>query len=131
MFVAANEGKTKILQIALGRATANDLILALYKNDYTPVTSSTKASFTESTGEGYANITLAKSGWTFVNSLDVTTASYAERTFTYTGAEVIYGYYVYDSVDNILIGAERFPGGAHSISSDGAQQKITPNITLT
>ncbi len=89
-----------------------NLSLRLYSNNYIPVEGSTLASFTEVTGGGYAAKTLAAGGWT-TTAGDPSFGTYAQQTFTFTGATggpgTIYGYYIVDT-SNVVRWAERFPG---------------------
>jgi hypothetical protein len=115
----------------LNKSAPDDCKLKLYKNNVTPAEADVVGSYTESTGAGYAAIALTGANWTVTTATGTTTASYAQQTFTYTGAEAnIYGYYVVDSAGTTLLWAERFSDGPYSIPGGGGSVKITPQIQL-
>lgn len=123
-------GEENLLARMLNNASPDNVNLHLYTNNYTPTSSDTVASYTESTGAGYALITLTGSSWVIAGPTPAT-ASYPQVTFTYTGAEpVLYGYYVTNNANTILEWAERFTDGPYSIPSGGGSVKITPKISL-
>lgn len=116
----------------LTKAMANGLSLKLYTNNYDPVVGSTNANFTEATGGGYAAITLTGGSWTIgTDGSGNPQASYAQQTFTFTGALTtnpnIYGYYITDGTT--VVAAEKF-GTARTPANNGDAEKITPIIKL-
>lgn len=126
-----NTAEAILLGRMLNNLTPSDCKLKLYTNDRTPAEADVLGSYTESTGSGYAAIALTGASWTITTVTGTTTASYAQQTFTYTGAEAsIYGYYVVDSAGSNLLWAERFSDGPYAIPSGGGSVKITPQISL-
>jgi hypothetical protein len=112
-------------------AGGNNLTLKLFTNDVTPLDTDTAATYTEASGGGYAAKTLTNGSWTIAG--DPKTASYAEQTFTFTGAlsggATVYGYYVVDA-DNKLKWAERLPV-AQTPATSGDEIKPTPKFKLS
>jgi hypothetical protein len=127
--VVPNDVVANILDTFL---TTADLKLKLFSNNYTPIKTSDVTDFTEVAGGGYAEITLDKDEWT-ITPLDVSTATQAEKTFTFTGATsapgTVYGYYVVDA-GGVLLWAERFSAIVVPFTPEnGSTIAITPRIT--
>lgn len=100
----------------------------LYQVDKTPAETDTAAGYTEVNTGGYALITLS-STWT-IGVADPTEASYVQVSFDFTSAATVYGYYVTDNANSILLWAEKFSDGPYNIPSGGGSVKITPKIQL-
>jgi hypothetical protein len=124
-----NAGEVQLLGIAINNVANENLLLKLFSTNVTPAEADTPASYTEVTATGYAAITLTKGSWSVANVAGVTTASYAEQTFTMTAATACYGYYVVGATSGILYWAESF-GSNYAIPAGGGSIKITPKITL-
>jgi len=119
-----------LLETMLNKTAATNVKLKLYINDRTPAEGDNVGSYTESTGAGYAAVTLTGASWTVATN-GTTTAEYAQQTFTYTGVEAnIYGYYVTNNSGAQVLWAERFTDGPYSIPAGGGSVKITPEIEL-
>ena len=121
-------GEVLLLEYALNKTEPTEVKLKLFKNDYTPVEGSVVADFTESDGAGYAAIVLAGANWTIATSVGVTTAEYAQQTFTLTGAITHYGYYITNNNGSQVLWAERFSDAPHTIPSGGGTEKITVKL---
>lgn len=131
--VVTNGGKGIIGDYSVNKqATSQNLILKLFKNDFTPVLGSVVGDLTEATFTGYSAITLTGASWTNTPG-DPVTMSYAEQTFTSSAdqtAQSIYGYYLVRATGGELIIAERFTGGAVTIQNNGDAIRITPSFTV-
>jgi hypothetical protein len=123
--VVPNIGDQKSLAYIVGSATNGNLKLHLYNNNYTPSKGDTLSNYTESIGAGYAAQTLTSTTWTIATVSNVTTATYSAVTFTYTGADNLYGYYVTDAASANLLWAEAFPS-VFNIPSAGGSVTVTP-----
>jgi hypothetical protein len=125
-------GEARLLANALNKATPANQTLKLFVNDVTPGESDTAATYTAAAGGGYADKTLTGSSWTVASVGGVTTASYAEQVFTFTGVlttnPTIYGYFVVDAADGVLLWAER-AGSTFVPTNNGDTYKVTPAIT--
>lgn len=132
--VIPNGGEVIALSYLVNKvATTRDLILRLYKNNYTPVEGSAVGNFTESTFTGYSAATLTGASWT-VTGADPTTATYAQVPFTSSAnqtTELCYGYYITRTTDADLVAAELFSDGPYSITNLNDAIKITPQINAT
>jgi len=143
--LAGNQGEILMLKRILGSQSSGDtlgdsLFLRLYKNNYTPIEGDTWLSFTESDGTGYAAIAVPGdsalgSGWTYATAAgDTVSATYTQQTFTYSGGDTLYGYYVTTrdgaTGDTTVLWAEEFTDGPYTIPSGGGTIKITPKIQL-
>jgi hypothetical protein len=125
-----NQGEQLILEAAVGKVAGQNLVMRLFTNNYTPVEGSVESNFTEASGNGYGAITLTAASWSFAGG-DPSTLSYAEQTFSFTGAlGNVYGYYFTQVTSGKLIWAERFSNGPYNIQNNGDAIKITPQITL-
>ncbi len=111
----------------------NALTLKLYTNDLAPVDTHTAGSYAEASGGGYAAKTLSSGSWTVSAGADPSRATYANQTFTFTGAldstNVVYGYFIVDD-DDVLIWAERL-GASFTPVDNGDQLEISPLFELS
>ena len=118
--------------LALGRMLNNtatgDLKLHLFTNSVTPAKGDTTSSYTEASDSSYGVITLTGATWSVATVSHVTTATFTAQTFTFAGAQTVYGYYLTDSAGTTLVGAEAFPS-ALTIPSGGGTITVTLNIT--
>lgn len=121
-----NVGETEMLDRILNVSASGDVKLHLYSDNVTPAEADTVASYTLVTDP--AAITLTGASWDTTTTAG--TASYAQQTFTYTGAGTAYGYVVTNSAGTTLLWAERFTDGPYEIPSGGGTIKITPQISL-
>ena len=121
-------GEVLLLSYALDKVVPGNVFLRLFTNNYTPVEGSVYADFTEATVDGYAEIELEGNDWTIATSTGVTTATFAQQTFTFTAASTNYGYYVVNNAKNQVLWAERFSDAPHVIPSGGGTEKITVNL---
>lgn len=115
-------------------AGGNNLTLKLYCSNTTPADTDTAGTYTEASGGGYAAITLTNGSWTVTVGNDPSDATYAQQTFTFTGAldsavPIVYGYFVVDA-DGTLIWAERF-SASFTPANNGDQIKVTPKFELS
>lgn len=124
--VLVNQGEERMLT----NMCAENMTLRLYTNNYTPVEATTEANVTEAAGNGYASKALTGGSWTVTPGAP-SSATYAEQTFTFTGAlGNVYGYYITRNTDSKLMVAELFTGGPFNVQNNGDQIKVTPTITL-
>lgn len=123
-----NVGENAILEMIVNKTAAQDLILALYKNNVTPSDTDVHTDYTASTFTGYSPITLTGANW---NAAAAGSISYgSQQAFTCSGAaaESVYGYYVRQAISNILLWSERAAGAPLAISVSGDEVRITPSI---
>lgn len=124
-----NQGEQIVLEATVGKTAGQNLVLVLYSSNTTPAETDTEATYTAMSGFGYADITLTAASWTFAAG-NPSTLSYAEQTFTFTGAAGnCYGYYFRQVTSGMLVWAERFTSAPFNIANNGDQIKITPQIT--
>ncbi|MBE3084688.1 MAG: hypothetical protein IMZ64_00540 [Bacteroidetes bacterium] len=126
-----DEGEVNLLSHALNKIASADVKLCLFTNNYTPVEGSVYADFTEAVADDpadYVRITLTGASWTITTTTGVTTATYAQQTFTFTQASVNYGYFVINNAGTKVLWAERFSDAPHTIPSGGGTEKITINL---
>ncbi len=121
-------GEVLLLSYALDKVVPGNVFLRLFTNNYTPVEGSVYANFTEATAAGYGEIELEGNDWTIATSTGVTTAEFAQQTFTFTAASTNYGYYVVNNAKNQVLWAERYSDAPHVIPSGGGTEKITVKI---
>lgn len=124
-------GEILMLKYIVGLTNATSPVLHLFTNDVTPTDSTTIGGLTECSAAGYAPITLVSSNWTVGQSLGVTTASYSERTFSFSTTAIAYGYYVTDISGPSLLWLERFSGAPFEIPDGGGSISITAKLTLS
>lgn len=129
--VLVNQGETIMLEALVNKTAPQTLVLKLFKNNYTPVETTTEADVTEADFTGYASVSLTPATWATTPGApsDVT---YPEQTFTSSAnqaAQSIYGYYLVQTTSGKLVAAERFTNGPYSIQNLGDAIKVTPKIT--
>lgn len=113
----------------LNKSASANLKLHLYTNNHTPVSSDTRAAYTECTDGGYSAVTLTGANWTIADVAGTSTATYPTQTWTFAGTVTIYGYYVTDSGNTKVCWAELF---STSLAFGAGQQlALTLNITLS
>jgi len=126
-----NVGEVTALSYLVNKvATTRDLIYRLFSNNITPAETDTAATYTETTGGGYAQKTLTGASWTVVGGAP-TQASFAAQTWTFSGAVggtgIIYGYYVVRATDLDLVLSETFTPFTPAAAGDNII--LTPQIT--
>jgi hypothetical protein len=143
---AEREMLRRIIGVGLAGAwsgTVGDtLVLKLYKGARAIAEGDSKFGIIASSGAGYSPIILAPASWTVntpnIATGDTTIASYAQQTFTYTGADSVAGYYVTTmrarnaaaASDSILMWRESFGDGPYIVPAGGGTVKITLKIAL-
>lgn len=115
-------------ELFLSLILANNTLLRLFVNNFTPSSSTTLSNITECTSTGYSPITLANSSWTIGIVGGYGQASYAQQTFNLTSSTISYGYYI-TTTGGALMWVEAFSNGPYTISSSGSIA-ITPTINL-
>lgn len=125
-------GEVKALKTFLNYEAAEDQFLKLYTSDTTPAEGDTTGTYTEAVGGGYSHIALTGGSWSVATAGGVTTASYAQQTFTFTGpltsTASVYGYIVVQQSSGVLLFAER-AAAAFTPANNGDTYKVTLNIT--
>lgn len=129
--VVVNNGESVALQYLVNKATPENLVLRLFSSNTTPAETDTAATYTESSFTGYAAATLTGASWGAPVEGAPTSISYAQQTFTCSGAssDTVYGYYMTRVTTADLILAERDAAAPFSITTSGDNIKITPSIT--
>ena len=124
-------GELNLLNRALGKVTPTNLTLALFTSNTTPADGDTLATYTKMTLTfGYTDLTLTMANWTVTTIANVASATYAQQTWTFTGAAGNqYGYVIHDGTS--LVYAERFSAGPYNFLNNGDIIRVTPVITLS
>lgn len=126
-----NVGEVIALKAFLNHTASENQKLDLYTGNVTPAETDTHSSYTAATGGGYAQASLTGSSWS-VSAGAPSSATYAQQTFTFTGAPSVgtmYGYFVTMASAGTLMWAERFSAGPYTMANNGDNIKITPAIT--
>lgn len=121
------------LKNVLNHTAPQNLVLKLYKNNHNPAEGDTESDYTEADFTGYSALTLTGSSWSVSSSGGVTTASYAQQTFTSSAdqsTQSVYGYYLVQASSGKIMWAEKFSDGPYPISFNGDDIKVTPKVTL-
>ena len=130
-----NVGEIELLDRLLKGATSTndgDYTLYLYQNDYTPVSGSTLANFTEADFDGYTIMTLSQATWASVslNGSGKAESSYTQQSWTCgSTGNTIYGYYITGNTSGELLWAEKF--GSSKALTNGDILNLIPVITLS
>ncbi len=131
-----NEGELELLDKMLKDALSVDenYILKLYKNDYTPLDTSTIGSFTIADFTNYVHKTLTRTNWSAAatNGSSKAESSYGTAPESWTcgaSGNTIYGYWVEGASSAKCLWAERF--ATARVLASGDVLNITPKFTLT
>jgi hypothetical protein len=135
--LVTNEGERALLKMALKDAAPEALVLKLYKNDHDPAEGDDATDFTEADIAGYVAIALARATWNdpTTDGGGVSTISFPQQTFQFTGDGEVVGYYVVGAVSGTLLWAERlyaapdYPAAGQHFQN-GDSLKLTPRIGL-
>ncbi len=136
MLKVANVGEVRLLQMALGENSQENLQLRLFVNNITPADTDTDATFTQMSQHSYASATITMAQWTVTtNGSGEAEAVAPAKTFSFTddtvsGTVPVYGYYVVGATSGVLLWAEKFASPIN-ISTTGQSIEITPKITLS
>lgn len=129
--IMPTEGEKAFVDMALSDASPNSQVLRLYSNNYTPGPSSTSTDFTETTVGGYSAITLTRATWNAATDVGgATRKTYPEQTWSFTGTDTIYGWYIEETTTGDVLFAEKFTGGGITVFN-GDQFKITPSVGIS
>lgn len=123
-----NNGEGDALDGFTGKTALSTLVLRLFSNNITPAETDVAATYTEYAAPGYGSITLTAANWVTTEGAPSNT-TYAQQTFTMSGAGDAYGYYMTRNTGGRIALAERFSGAPFSIPSGGGTIKVTPVIT--
>jgi hypothetical protein len=112
-----------------GSAPTNpDLRLGLFKDSAVIGPNQDHTDFTEPSNSGYGTIAISSTGWSEVSATpDVVLDEHDSVTFTFDAgtAEVVKGYFVYDSFTASFWWADFLPGGDFTIPSAGGTLTLT------
>lgn len=122
-------GENAILEMIVNKTAAQNLVLELFQNNITPADTDTKVTYTAASFTGYAAVTLTGASWNAASGGSI--AYSAQQSFTCSGvsSNSIYGYYVYQSVSNILLWSERDGSAPFTIANSGDKVQLTPGIS--
>lgn len=123
-------GEVKLVDRMLRLSAEENLTLKLFTSNTTPAEGDTAATYTVAAGGGYADKTLTNGSWGAAStSTGTTTSTYAEQTYTFTGAltasATIYGYFVVGATSTVLYWAER-AAATFQPAANGETYKVTP-----
>lgn len=122
--VIPEEGKILIAGYVF---TGNNYTLRLFANNVSPDNDTILADLDEPTDASYAAKTLTGSSWT-INTGVVVSASYPQQTFTFATAADVYGYFITNGTEILMI--ERFPQAPERIPTDGGSVIIDLDIVI-
>ncbi len=130
--ITTNAGELLLLKWALqSTSTPENLVLHLFSNNYSPVSTSVVGSFTEATFTGYSAQTLSRASWGNPSTVSNAASSTYSATLTWTASsgQTIYGYYITGATSTTtVIWAERFSTPRILVNGDVIQ--LTPVFTL-
>ncbi len=112
-----------------------DLQLNLFKNNYTPISTTVLTDFVVANYVGYNPQTIVKTNWSIPTNDGAGRAISNNLLFNFaatSGATPndIYGYYVTNTGLTIVYWAERFTGAPIAMSTTGATLSIVPVFTM-
>lgn len=128
--VMVNQGEGLALEMIVNKTAAENLVLKLFKNNWTPAEGDTESAATEADFTGYSAKTLTGASWTVTPGAP-SVATYAQQEFASTAdqtAQTIYGWYLVQATSGKLMWAERFAASGE-VSLNGHKIRVTPRIT--
>lgn len=128
--VMVNQGEGLALEMIVNKTAAENLVLKLFKNDWTPAEGDDETDATEADFTGYSAKTLTGASWTVTPGAP-SIATYAQQEFASTAnqtAQTIYGWYLIQTTSGKLMWAERFSASGE-VSLNGHKIRVTPRIT--
>lgn len=129
--VLPNVGEGLCLKNFFNFEAPQDQKLRLFTSNTTPAEADVLGTYTEAAGNGYAAISLTGASWSLTTG-DPSFMSYAQQTFTFTGAlGNVYGYHVNQTTSTTLMYSERFSDGPYNIVNNGDAIKITPRFEMS
>lgn len=135
--ILADVGAQIILDAYLNNSwpASKDWTLKLFATNVTPAHNSVAGDFIVAVGGGYVNKTLSNGSWIVSALNDPREGLYnTSITWTFTGRlttnGTIYGYYIIDASDGVLLWAEKFEQSFTPISN-GDQLILTPKFQLS
>lgn len=110
----------------------NTLKIRLFKNNYTPISTTVLSDLTEADYTGYSSLSL--SGFPAASVVGSSGSSTGDAKVFTVGASPsttnnIYGYYITDSGNTKLYGVQRDPGAPVSMALAGQTYSITPTFS--
>lgn len=125
-------GEVEFLKAALQVTNMSaTMTLKLYTNNINPGESDTAGTYTGAAGFAYADKTLTGASWSVSTVATITSGTYAQQSWTFSGAlGLVYGYFVIRADTGVLLFAERFTDGPYNIANNGDQILLTPVIGL-
>jgi len=126
--VIPNDGKNNFLLMMMEGGAVEDVNVALFTNDYTPVDGSTILSFTAATFTGSDPVTIEPTDWDApavvanVAQIDATDPP----TWTHGGgaAQLCYGWFMYGVTSNTVYAAQRFDAARNMTT--GSVESLDP-----
>jgi len=126
-----NAGERAMLDELLKNTTPETQILRLYENDITPAEGDTAGSYTQATIAGYAAINLVRATWgAAADNGGISSSTYPQQTFNFTGTGVIVGYYVIKAIAGTILWSERLFTTPGQTFNNLDSLKLTPYIEL-
>jgi hypothetical protein len=129
-------GEAALLRMMLKDAAPEAMVLKLYKNDHDPAEDDDAGDYTEADLAGYAAQNLVRATWGDPATVaGVTTATYPQVTFAFTGNGKVVGYFLVGATSGVLLWAERLFGpsdypAAGQQFGGGDSLKFSPRIQL-
>lgn len=123
------EGEIKLLEYMLNVTASDNPMLKLYSNNVTLSRTTILSDFTECSDISYVAIELLPAGCVIAADVDCSLATYAEQTFTFAGAQNVYGYYVTNHAGTKVIWAKASLCIPIQIPSTGGTVVIRPRFT--
>ena len=130
--VLVNGGEVIVVNATTTKTVGENLVLGMFKNNYSLLESTVTADLTAADFTGYSAETLTAASWTTTAGAPTNT-TYPEVTFTSTAgsqSQPIYGYYLTQVTSGLLVWAETFTDGPYTITNNGDTIKITLNFTM-
>lgn len=126
--------RAKALEHIVNKTAPENLILRLFKNNYTPVPGSAVGNFTEADFTGYAELNITAGTWATVSGETSTITYGSTLSFVSTANgqnQSIYGYYVVGATSGELKWAERFTNGPYVIANEDDAVNVILRMTGT
>ena len=126
-----NQGEDLMLKAFVNHTAPQNLVLKLFKNDWTPTDADDEGDATEADFTGYSAKTLTGASWSATPG-NPSSIAYAAQDFASSAdqtPQTVYGAYLVQATSGKLVAAVRF-ANAVVFQSNGDTYSIIPTITL-
>lgn len=130
--LVVNQGRAIFLEAGVNKTAPQNLMLRLFKNNWTPAVGDDETDATEADFTGYAAVELEAADWGSATSASPSVITATAQQFTSSAdqtLQTLYGWYLTQETSGKLVVAGRF-SVAVEIDTNGQTFLVEPSLTL-